>query len=83
MSFSFDYPCSQVGKPFSLSLPLPPHPLALPLCPLIKQGDPQCYSRNIELGGQLIFEPATLVVNVIGIRFPSFFLSLAHSLALL
>lgn len=40
---------------------------ALPLCPLVEQGDPLCYSRNIELGGQLIFEPATLVVNLVAL----------------
>lgn len=48
-------------------LTTPINKTALPLCTLIQKGDPFCYSRNIELAGNLIFEPATLVVNIIAL----------------
>ncbi|KAI9017837.1 chitin synthase III catalytic subunit [Gaertneriomyces semiglobifer] len=51
----FDYFCSQI---------------ALSLCPLIGSDtgvEPECYSRNIEIGNLLIFEPATLVIHLIAL----------------
>ncbi|KAI7869955.1 chitin synthase III catalytic subunit [Spinellus fusiger] len=44
--------------------------IALSLCPLIGQADgiePVCYSRNVDLGGNLIFQPATLIIDVVAI----------------
>ncbi|KAI8804165.1 chitin synthase III catalytic subunit [Cladochytrium replicatum] len=42
--------------------------VALPLCPLVGDGvEPACYSRNIEVGGALIFEPATLVIHFVAL----------------
>ncbi|KAJ3171729.1 Chitin synthase, class 7 [Geranomyces variabilis] len=44
--------------------------VALSLCPLVggPSGiEPQCYSRNIEMGSLLIFEPATLVIHLIAL----------------
>lgn len=52
---SFDYFCSQV---------------TLPICPLVGPSsgiEPKCYSRNIELGNSLIFQPATLVILLIAL----------------
>ncbi|KAI8926393.1 chitin synthase III catalytic subunit [Entophlyctis helioformis] len=51
---SFDYVCNQ---------------LALPLCTLVGDSnqEPLCYSRNIEIAGTLIFEPATLVIHIIAL----------------
>ncbi|TPX58752.1 hypothetical protein SpCBS45565_g07923 [Spizellomyces sp. 'palustris'] len=51
----FDYFCSQI---------------ALSLCPYIGPDtgvEPECYSRNIEMGSLLIFEPATLVIHLIAL----------------
>ncbi|KAI8976995.1 chitin synthase III catalytic subunit [Mycotypha africana] len=42
--------------------------VALTLCPLIGTFDgiePLCYSRNVEAAGILIFQPATLIMNII------------------
>ena len=50
--FDFSYVCSQV---------------ALSTCALVNTVEPTCYSRNIELGTKLIFEPAVLVVNLIAL----------------
>ncbi|ORZ33232.1 chitin synthase III catalytic subunit [Catenaria anguillulae PL171] len=42
--------------------------VAYPLCPLVGQGvEPTCYSRNIEVAGKLLFQPATLVVYIIAL----------------
>ncbi|KAG2197374.1 hypothetical protein INT46_006808 [Mucor plumbeus] len=44
--------------------------VALSLCPLIGQEngvEPVCYSRNIDLAGNLIFQPATLVIDIVAI----------------
>ncbi|CDH56079.1 chitin synthase export chaperone [Lichtheimia corymbifera JMRC:FSU:9682] len=44
--------------------------VALPLCPLMGKDEgiePECYSRNVDLGGNLIFQPATLVIDVVAI----------------
>ncbi|KAI8372557.1 chitin synthase III catalytic subunit [Choanephora cucurbitarum] len=44
--------------------------LALDLCPLIGQHDgiePVCYSRNVELSGNIIFQPSTLIIDVVAI----------------
>ncbi|KAI7904259.1 chitin synthase III catalytic subunit-domain-containing protein [Cokeromyces recurvatus] len=44
--------------------------VALSLCPLIGQAngiEPVCYSRNIDLAGNLIFQPATLVIDIVAI----------------
>ncbi|KAJ3276018.1 Chitin synthase, class 7 [Terramyces sp. JEL0728] len=50
---SFDYFCNQIG---------------ITLCPLVGNGrEPSCYSRNIQIGGVLIFEPATLVIHVVAL----------------
>lgn len=46
--------------------------VALPLCPLIGQVngvEPVCYSRNIDIGGNLIFQPGkakacTLIISL-------------------
>ncbi|KAI7862111.1 chitin synthase III catalytic subunit [Spinellus fusiger] len=46
------------------------HTVALSLCPLIGQFDgiePVCYSRNVDLAGNLIFQPATLIIDVVAI----------------
>ncbi|KAI8822370.1 chitin synthase III catalytic subunit [Fimicolochytrium jonesii] len=51
----FDYFCNQI---------------ALSLCPLVGSEtgiEPICYSRNIEMGKLLIFEPATLVIHIIAL----------------
>lgn len=50
---SFDWLCESVS---------------MPLCPMMAVPiEPNCYSRNIEVNGMLIFEPATLVVHVIAL----------------
>ncbi|KAI9189037.1 Chitin synthase, class 7 [Blastocladiella emersonii ATCC 22665] len=50
---SFDDICAQV---------------AYPLCPLVGKGvEPTCYSRNIEIAGKLLFQPATLVIYIIAL----------------
>ncbi|KAH6576606.1 hypothetical protein BASA83_002473 [Batrachochytrium salamandrivorans] len=51
---SFDYGCSQI---------------AMSLCPLVGDAnqEPVCYSRNVEVAGTLIFEPATLVIHIIAL----------------
>ncbi|KAG0173805.1 Chitin synthase, class 7 [Apophysomyces sp. BC1034] len=44
--------------------------IALSLCPLIGQSDgiePVCYSRNVDLAGNLIFQPATLIIDIVAI----------------
>ncbi|KAF7724354.1 Chitin synthase, class 7 [Apophysomyces ossiformis] len=44
--------------------------IALSLCPLIGQQDgiePVCYSRNVDLAGNLIFQPATLIIDIVAI----------------
>ncbi|KAI8885392.1 hypothetical protein K501DRAFT_246122 [Backusella circina FSU 941] len=44
--------------------------VALSLCPLIGQTngiEPVCYSRNIDVAGNLIFQPATLVIDIVAI----------------
>ncbi|KAJ3129718.1 Chitin synthase, class 7 [Nowakowskiella sp. JEL0407] len=42
--------------------------VALPLCPIVEDSiEPECYSRNIEVAGLLIFEPATLVIHVVAL----------------
>ncbi|KAI9313583.1 chitin synthase III catalytic subunit-domain-containing protein [Dichotomocladium elegans] len=54
-AFSFDGICRTV---------------ALPLCPMMGQNEgiePVCYSRNVDLGGNLVFQPATLVIDVVAI----------------
>lgn len=35
--------------------------VALPLCTALRLDDPACYSRNIDLGRFLMFEPCTRV----------------------
>ncbi|THU92600.1 hypothetical protein K435DRAFT_726093, partial [Dendrothele bispora CBS 962.96] len=42
---------------------------ALVICPLIgDEGvEPTCYSRNVDLGGRLLFQPSTIVVHVVAI----------------
>ena len=38
--------------------------IAMPLCPLVeKKQEPVCYSRNIEIGGLLIFEPGKFKIG--------------------
>ncbi|KAJ3073970.1 Chitin synthase, class 7 [Podochytrium sp. JEL0797] len=52
---SFDYICSQA---------------ALPLCPLVGTSlvTPSCYARNIQISeGNLLFEPATIFIEVIAL----------------
>ncbi|CEG69515.1 hypothetical protein RMATCC62417_05577 [Rhizopus microsporus] len=44
--------------------------VALSLCPLIGQPngiEPVCYSRNIDLAGNIVFQPATLVTDIVAI----------------
>ncbi|KAI9268602.1 chitin synthase III catalytic subunit [Helicostylum pulchrum] len=44
--------------------------IAISLCPLIGQADgiePVCYSRNVELSGNIIFQPSTLIIDVVAI----------------
>jgi len=44
--------------------------IALTLCPLVgaPEGiEPTCYSRNIEIAGTLIFQPATIVIHLIAL----------------
>ncbi|KAI8141043.1 chitin synthase III catalytic subunit-domain-containing protein [Fennellomyces sp. T-0311] len=44
--------------------------VALPLCPLMGENEgvePVCYSRNVDLGGNLVFQPATLIIDVVAI----------------
>ncbi|KAI9471932.1 MAG: chitin synthase III catalytic subunit [Benjaminiella poitrasii] len=44
--------------------------IAISLCPLIGQYDgiePVCYSRNVELSGNIIFQPSTLIMDVVAI----------------
>jgi len=43
---------------------------ALVICPLIgtAQGiEPSCYSRNVEIGGNLLFQPATCFIHIVAI----------------
>lgn len=40
--------------------------VALPLCPLMGKDEgiePECYSRNVDLGGNLIFQPGMYAPN--------------------
>jgi hypothetical protein len=40
--------------------------VSLPLCPLVgNKIEPLCYARNVELGGLIVFQPATIVILVI------------------
>ncbi|EIE76168.1 hypothetical protein RO3G_00872 [Rhizopus delemar RA 99-880] len=44
--------------------------IAISLCPLIGQYngiEPVCYSRNVELSGNIIFQPSTLIIDVVAI----------------
>ncbi|KAJ3356561.1 Chitin synthase, class 7 [Allomyces javanicus] len=42
--------------------------IAYPFCPLVGTGvEPSCYSRNIDVGGKLLFQPATLVVYIVAL----------------
>jgi hypothetical protein len=44
--------------------------IALTLCPLVGADEgiePTCYSRNIEIAGTLIFQPATIIIHVIAL----------------
>ncbi|ORZ10399.1 chitin synthase III catalytic subunit-domain-containing protein [Absidia repens] len=44
--------------------------VALSLCPLIGSSDgiePVCYSRNVDLAGNLIFQPATMIIDIVAI----------------
>ncbi|KAI7907129.1 chitin synthase III catalytic subunit [Cokeromyces recurvatus] len=44
--------------------------VAISLCPLIGEQDgiePVCYSRNVELAGNIIFQPSTLIMDVVAI----------------
>lgn len=44
--------------------------VALTLCPLVgaPQGiEPTCYSRNVEVAGSLIFQPATIIIHVLAL----------------
>ncbi|KXS13234.1 hypothetical protein M427DRAFT_58786 [Gonapodya prolifera JEL478] len=54
---SFDYFCDQVY---------------LSICPLVGTVEPRCYSRNIEVGGLLLFQPATYVVYLVALVMTSF-----------
>nr|CAG8439441.1 3103_t:CDS:2 [Entrophospora candida] len=48
--------------------------IALTVCPLIgaEQGiEPSCYSRNIEIGGALVFQPATLIIHLVSLMMTS------------
>ncbi|CAG8559315.1 4498_t:CDS:2 [Ambispora leptoticha] len=44
--------------------------VALTICPLVGSPDgiePDCYSRNVEVAGTLLFQPATLIIHVIAL----------------
>ncbi|KAI9299526.1 chitin synthase III catalytic subunit [Cunninghamella echinulata] len=44
--------------------------VALTLCPLIGAPngiEPVCYSRNVDLAGNLVFQPATLIIDIVAI----------------
>ncbi|CAI2172702.1 10262_t:CDS:2, partial [Funneliformis geosporum] len=44
--------------------------VALTVCPLVgsEEGiEPTCYSRNVEIAGTLIFQPATIIIHVIAL----------------
>ncbi|CAO3622601.1 unnamed protein product [Cunninghamella blakesleeana] len=44
--------------------------VALTLCPLIGSTngiEPVCYSRNVDLAGNLVFQPATLIIDIVAI----------------
>ncbi|KAL7312051.1 Chitin synthase, class 7 [Mucor circinelloides] len=44
--------------------------VALTLCPLMGKFDgiePICYSRNVEMAGLLVFQPATLMMNIVAL----------------
>ncbi|CEG78867.1 hypothetical protein RMATCC62417_13405 [Rhizopus microsporus] len=44
--------------------------VALSLCPLMGKFngiEAICYSRNVEIGGLIIFQPATLIMNLVAI----------------
>jgi hypothetical protein len=50
---SFDYFCNQVVMPF---------------CALVGEKiEPKCYARNIDIGGNLLFQPATLAILFIAL----------------
>lgn len=51
---SFDYFCNQA---------------ALTVCPLVgSQIEPECYARNVEISGQLIFQPGAILILEIGME---------------
>ncbi|KAI9279194.1 chitin synthase III catalytic subunit [Sporodiniella umbellata] len=44
--------------------------IAISLCPMIGQYngiEPVCYSRNVELSGNIIFQPSTLIIDVVAL----------------
>jgi hypothetical protein len=44
--------------------------VALTVCPLVgaEEGiEPTCYSRNVEIAGTLIFQPATIIIHIISL----------------
>ncbi|CAG8643764.1 5332_t:CDS:2 [Cetraspora pellucida] len=44
--------------------------VALTVCPLVGRPEgiePECYSRNVEIAGTLIFQPATIIIHVIAL----------------
>jgi len=44
--------------------------VALTVCPLVgaEEGvEPTCYSRNVEIAGTLIFQPATIIIHIIAL----------------
>lgn len=43
------------------------HRVALPLCTALRLDDPECYSRNIDLGRFLMFEPCTCFFNALAV----------------
>ncbi|OZJ02163.1 hypothetical protein BZG36_04636 [Bifiguratus adelaidae] len=48
--------------------------IAISLCPILDKYDgtePSCYSRNAELGGTLIFQPATVIMQIIALMMTS------------
>ncbi|KAJ3337124.1 Chitin synthase, class 7 [Gonapodya sp. JEL0774] len=49
---SFDYFCDQV---------------TLTVCPLVGGVEPQCYSRSLEVGGTLLFQPGAYVIYLVAL----------------
>eukprot|EP00158_Paraphelidium_tribonemae_P002765 Partr_v1_DN25646_c0_g1_i3_m4754 putative Chaperone required for the export of the chitin synthase chs3 from the endoplasmic reticulum (By similarity) len=53
MSAGFDVFCKQVS---------------LTVCPLVGEKlEPSCYSRNVELGGSIVFQPASIIIHLIAL----------------